>query len=1001
MNSSDISTDAREAFLEYLIAFGSGKEHDFEAFCAARPAIATELRALRELATHLDALPGDTMTDRIWRRYGSDVDPNISLDGRPDDEKKAATGEDRAEVAEQLANLHMKGGRYRLQAEMDRGGQGAVLSVWDSDLRRNLAMKIVLLRPDAPTPEQSIDPKALRRFLEEAQVTGQLDHPGIVPVHDLGLDDEGRVYFTMKLVRGENLRAIFKKVKTGEDDWNRTRALGVIYKVCEAMSYAHHKGVIHRDLKPANIMVGRFGAVYVMDWGLAKVAGRVELNDETTERRGTPSTEFRISTPRGPDSSLHTMAGDVLGTPSYMPPEQARGELDGMGPHSDVYAAGALLYELVAGRMPYETPGEPLNNIEIWRKVFDGPPVPVGEVATDLPLELEAIVEKAMQRAPADRYPDMAALAEDLRAYMENRVVRAHATGAIPEFRKWVRRNRALATACASAIALVIIGFGVSLFLRQRAVRAEDTARTEAQRANDEAARALEAERVAQSEAVRANEAALEASRSAETAGQVSDFMVGLFSVSDPGEARGNTITAREILDRGADRIERELAHQPAVRSALMVTMGSVYRSLGLYDDAVALLEASLEERRATLGPEHTLVADAMNELGQLQLARGEYARAEPLLRDALAMRTTLLGDDDLAVAETAYLLAEVLRETARYGEADPVYREALAIRRARLPRSPEVADCLNGLAFNLLSQGDYDAPEPLLREALAILRAKLGDHPAVASNLNDLAVFLYQARRFDEVEALYREALAMKKRVFTEVHPEVALGLNNLATFLHDQREFEDAEALYREALAIQLELLGATHPDVAQAQNNLAFVLMDQGDLDGAREMFASALETFLRVYRADHPAVRGAITNSITFLRLLVDAREAEFGRESVEYADASVELADALVRVDANEEAFERAESALVFLSETLAPEDWRTMRAQAVLGAAMSGSGEHDEAEPLLLDALSVIERERGGDAPETRRVREGLLRLYEASGRDDDAQRVRVRLGSK
>src|SRR5688500_466293 len=204
---------------------------------------------------------------------------------------------------------------------------GVVLRVWDEDLRRHLAMKVMLGKGLGTAAGRPSDPKLLARFLEEAQVTGQLDHPGIVPVHDLGLDAEGRVYFTMKLVKGVTLGEVFDERARGEGGWTQQRVLGLLLKVCEAMSYAHAKGVIHRDLKPANVMVGKFGEVYVMDWGLAKILGREDGKDVRIRPNGAPPEGGRRRSDRRarpaemPDTALYTMDGDVLGTPAYMPPE--------------------------------------------------------------------------------------------------------------------------------------------------------------------------------------------------------------------------------------------------------------------------------------------------------------------------------------------------------------------------------------------------------------------------------------------------------------------------------------------------------------------------------------------------------------------------------------------------------------------------------------------------------------------------------------------------------
>ncbi|MCP3919276.1 MAG: protein kinase [bacterium] len=348
--------------------------------------------------------------------------------------------------------------RYELKGEIGRGGMGAILEVFDTDLRRSLAMKVML-----PGGEPQ-----LARFLEEAQVTGQLEHPGVVPVHELGVDPGGRVYFTMKLVRGRELEVVFDLVRRQAEAWSLHRAVGVILRVCEAMEYAHDKGVVHRDLKPANVMIGEYGEVYVMDWGLARVAGRGD----------TRAASLAIHTDRldvrGDDASspLLTLDGTVVGTPSYMPPEQARGDVEELGPRADVYAVGAMLYQLLTGRMPYAEPGVVSNAHAVLGRVRAGPPAPVHEIASGVPAELEAICAKAMTRELAGRYSNMRALSDDLRAYLEGRVVRAYATGAFAELRKWVRRNRGIAIASVAAVVLALGGLASTALVQAAGKRA-------------------------------------------------------------------------------------------------------------------------------------------------------------------------------------------------------------------------------------------------------------------------------------------------------------------------------------------------------------------------------------------------------------------------------------------------------------------------------------------------------------------------------------------------
>jgi serine/threonine protein kinase len=409
-----------------------------------------------------------SLAARLGERLGADVDPDVCLDPDPG----AAPS---AEVLRRLATHSPQGTRYAVRGEIARGGMGVILRVRDEDLRRNLAMKVMLGQGEAAgegdTPE--VDPALLTRFLEEAQLTGQLDHPGIVPVHELGLDADGRVYFTMRLVKGRELKEIL--AGEGDESWSRTRTLGVFLRICETLAYAHEKGVIHRDLKPANVMVGRFGEVYVMDWGLAKLLDREDDRDLRVKEPESSlvRTDRHDAISDDLDSPLMTMAGTVVGTPTYMSPEQASGRVEDLGPKSDVYAVGAMLYHLLAGHQPYVKPGERVSPLTVLNAVRNGPPQPIHEIDPRVPAELVAICEKAMARELDERYASMAELAEDLRRYLEDRVVLAHRTGALIELRKWVARNRLAAGTAAAALVLVA---GLTVFFLQRVTRQRDRA---------------------------------------------------------------------------------------------------------------------------------------------------------------------------------------------------------------------------------------------------------------------------------------------------------------------------------------------------------------------------------------------------------------------------------------------------------------------------------------------------------------------------------------------
>ena len=465
--------EAERVYAELYARCEDGDEPDIEALCADHPGCAEELRELHAHVLQARGLLGrhaasTRLSQRILALFGPDADPRIALEREADDEPTFSS-----ELVRRLAARETSFGRYRIKSELARGGMGAVLRVWDEDLRRHLAMKVVLGKadPEAQGDRAAIDARSLGRFLEEAQVTGQLDHPGIVPIHELGVDPDGQCFFTMKLVRGRNLQKIIDEVHAGEGGWTLTRALGVVLKVCQAMAYAHDKDVLHRDLKPSNVMVGRFGEVYVMDWGLARVLGHKDTKDIRIRSREAGRTlavesDRRVFGDSTPDSPLITMDGDIIGTPAYMSPEQASGRLEELGPPSDVYSVGAILYHLLTGHSPYVAEGELVSGHTVLAMVLLGPPPPLHSEAREVPPELAAICDKAMARKAPDRYPGTLALAEDLQAYLEGRVVRAWRSGPWIEARKWVRRNRPLAAAAAAALLLALGGLGSTAYVQ-------------------------------------------------------------------------------------------------------------------------------------------------------------------------------------------------------------------------------------------------------------------------------------------------------------------------------------------------------------------------------------------------------------------------------------------------------------------------------------------------------------------------------------------------------
>ena len=325
-------------------------------------------------AQKLSAPNSDALAERLLDRYSQDLDLSNPLDS--------------GESEPLIPNLD---GRYDYLEEIARGGMGAILKISDPVLQRELAMKVVLGDKAGDAP-----PQRLRRFLREARVTAQLSHPGVVPVHELNSDADGRFYFTMDRVIGQELRDFIRYARDGTSGWDRNRLLEVLLKVCDTLEYAHSRGIVHRDVKPANIMVGQFGEVYVMDWGLARILSDIE--DEPLED---VISDSLASSQEG--STVITRDGSVVGTPSYMSPEQACPDQGSIGPWTDVYSVGALLYEILSGNPPYRTGDIPLPGHKILRLLQKGPPVDIQERSPDTPDDLANICRLAMQRNESDR----------------------------------------------------------------------------------------------------------------------------------------------------------------------------------------------------------------------------------------------------------------------------------------------------------------------------------------------------------------------------------------------------------------------------------------------------------------------------------------------------------------------------------------------------------------------------------------------------------------------
>ncbi|MFC1495690.1 serine/threonine-protein kinase, partial [Thermodesulfobacteriota bacterium] len=367
--------------------------------------------------------------------------------------KKGKPGKyDIKDLTDNLIAIADKDTKYIVDKTIGLGGMGAILETLDQDVRRKVAMKVLL-------DDHKENISAIKRFLEEAQITGQLEHPNVVPIYEIGIDDDSRAYFTMKLVKGDTLESVIDKIVDDENGFREEYSLGIMLqvfmKVCDGIGYAHSKGVLHRDLKPENIMLGDFGEVLVMDWGISKILGKEEIYS------------------KDPDSSIlekeddfRTVEGSIMGTPSYMPPEQASGEVSGFDERLDIFALGAILYKILTYHAPYE---EGTIQDKLYQaQIGDIVPPNIRAPKNNIPAELSAVCMKAMAPDKEDRYPSVADLKNDIQLYLDGKSVSAKKDNFITRSRKWIKRNKAASIGIAAALICLIAGIIFSTILQEK-----------------------------------------------------------------------------------------------------------------------------------------------------------------------------------------------------------------------------------------------------------------------------------------------------------------------------------------------------------------------------------------------------------------------------------------------------------------------------------------------------------------------------------------------------
>ena len=701
-------------------------------------------------------------------------------------------------------------GNYKIIRQIAEGGMGSVFLAERADGQFEHKVALKLIKPGMNSSE------IIKRFQFERQILARLQHPNIARLLDGGLTEDGLPYFTMEYVEGDNI-----DVYCNENNLSVNERLKLFVKVCHAIQYAHQNLVIHRDLKPSNIIVKKDGTVKLLDFGIAKVF----TEDDSYEQ------------------SALTRTGLFVMTPEYASPEQIRG--GAITTSTDIYSLGLILYQLITGEKAYEIktqsplelekvichtePAKPSSAIKSLQvkdkikaeKIGRAHKTGLDKLIKIVSGDLDNICLTALRKEQERRYSSAEQFLQDIENYLEGRPVTARQSTIYYRTNKFIIRHK---IAVISAFSIILIGATLTTFYFLQLKKERDKAQIEAQKAE-----------------------------------QVSEFLKNIFKLSDPYEARGETITARELLDKGAQKINQELSGQPDIKATMLSLIGGVYSNLGLFDKSEILLKKALDIRNK-FNSNNLEKAKSLRDLGQLYTYKGEYSKADTLLTKALEIYKNNSLKEDNNYGWIIGNLAWVYKSRGNYSKSESYYKKAIEVLKKNKGNNEELLTMMNNFALELHEEGNYENAEKMFDETLGLQKKIYGNkpHPEISTTTYNLAELLRDRGKYDEAEKMFKTSLSMDMQLSGPENPDVAYSLQGLASVYKIKGNFNEAKKLFVKVLNMRKKFLGDNHPDVAYAISNIGLLYYAEEKFDSSKKYYERALLLHKKLNGPNHPSV-----------------------------------------------------------------------------------------------------------------------------------------------